>query len=418
MSMKKLKCFLVFAILVNAVNLKAQNINSDGFLRLDSFFVAANQNQWVAGNTVLVVKDGKKVFDKTYGFRDREANILLKSTDIFRLASMTKPIVTVAAMILIERGKLKLDDELSKFIPEFKHVQVLKSYDAKSNTWISEPAAQPVTIRHLMSHTSGIGSGLEDKVLGTLYVKNGFSALMFADSVLLGDAMKKLANLPLAIQPGSKFNYGISTDVLGAVIEIAGGMPLDQFVSKNILVPLKMNDTYFFQPVPSKDRLAVLYGEFQSGKLTRIPQGFQGYQINYPISGPKKYLSGAGGMSGTINDYAQFLLMVLNKGTLNGTRILNPETIALMSKNQIGEVSLANGNKFGLGFEIESRQVPPRKASVGKLSWGGAFNTTFWIDPKRNSIAILMSQVYPAIHQRDFYTGFEKLVNEALDQKR
>ncbi len=208
----------------------------------------------------------------------------------------------------------------------------------------------------------------------------------------------------------------MSTDVLGYLIEVVSGEKLDQFLSKHIFKPLQMNDTHFFLPDGKKERLVSLYAELQSAKLTKMPEVFQGYQINYPISGPKKFFSGAGGLSSTIQDYAHFLQMILNGGVYGKTRILKAETIALMSKNQIGDISLANSNKFGLGFEIESRAVPPRLASIGKIHWGGAFNTLFWIDPKRKSIAILMTQVYPAIHQRDLYNGFEKFTNEALDQ--
>ena len=415
--MRRYLQILMLFVIVTATQTRAQDPNSANYAQLDSFLLAAHKNQWVAGATALLMKDNKTVFEKAYGFRDREANAALKTDDIFRIASMTKPIVTVAAMILVEKGKLGLDDEIWKYIPEFKNPQVLKSYDAKANTWVAEPAKSQITVCQLMTHTSGIGTGQDDKILGTLYEKNGFKALMFADSIELGTSVKKLGSLPLAANPGEKFHYGNSIDVLGYLVEIISGEKLDRFVSKNILVPLKMKDTYFFMPEDKKDRLAVLYAEMQSGKLTRIPQGFMGYNINYPYSGPKKYFSGSGGMSSTAQDYAQFLAMILNNGTsLDGKRILKPATIALMVKNQIGEVSLANSNKFGLGFEIESRQTPPRKASIGKLSWGGAFNTTFWIDPKRKSIAILMSQVYPAMHQRSLYSGFEKFVNEALDK--
>ncbi|RZK43413.1 MAG: class A beta-lactamase-related serine hydrolase [Pedobacter sp.] len=405
--MKLLLCALLFI----GLSARAQDHR---FVALDSFLLAANKNQWVAGNTAIVMKEGKIVFEKAYGYRDREAQVPMKKDDIFRIASMTKPVVTLAAMILVEQGKLSLDDELWKYIPEFKNPQILRSYDQARNTWQSEASDHQITIRQLMTHTSGIGSGQDDRIVGALYSKNGFRALMFADSIDLATAMKKMATLPLAVKPGTKFHYGSSPDVIGRIVEIVSGMRLDQFVKHHILDPLKMKDTYFFMPEDKKDRLAVLYSEMQSSQLTRIPQGFQGYNINYPISGPKMFFSGAGGMTSTAQDYARFLQMILNGGILDGNRVLKAETIELMTKNQIASLSLGNSNKFGLGFEIESRQSPPRGASIGKLSWGGALNTTFWIDPKRKSLAILMSQVYPAIHQRDLYAGFEKFVNQAF----
>ena len=273
--MKSLRTIIFFFVAL--VGLSSSKAQETKFAQLDSFLLAANTNQWTAGHTALVMKDGKTVFTKTYGFRDREAKAELKADDIFRIASMTKPIVTVAAMILVEKGKLSLDDELWKYIPEFKDPKVLKSFDAAANTWASEPAKSQITIRQLMTHTSGIGTGQDDKILGALYMKNGFKAMMFADSIDLESATKKLGALPLANHPGQEFHYGNSIDVLGRVVEIVSGEKLDQFVSKNILVPLKMKDTYFFMPEEKKDRLVVLYAEMQSSKLMRIPQGFQGY---------------------------------------------------------------------------------------------------------------------------------------------
>jgi CubicO group peptidase (beta-lactamase class C family) len=390
---------------------------TEKFAAVDSLLTNATTKGWMAGCTALIMQNGKVVYDKAFGYKDREAKAVMQTDDIFRIASMTKPIVSTAAMILIERGLLKLDDYVYQYIPEFKSPLVIKEYDAKDSTYTVELAKTDITIRQLLTHTSGIGYGFQDKELAKVYRQNQIPDLATTADVVLGDKMKILAKLPLFMQPGQQFHYGLSTDVLGYVIEVASGKKLDVFITKNILKPLKMDDTQFYLPENKADRLVTMYGEVKELPLFRLPYKVRGNDIQYPVSGAQKYFSGGSGLTSTTHDYARFLQMILNGGKLGRARVLKKETVEQMTHNQVGNISLRRGNKFGFGFEIEQGKKAINGAMPGKYFWGGAFNTTFWIDPNRNAIAILMSQVYPALHATDVFNGFESKINQVLDHK-
>jgi CubicO group peptidase (beta-lactamase class C family) len=401
--------------LVAANNIKKLGVEEKKLDRLDSLLATGLINNWMAGATALVAVDGKIVYEKGFGFRDREAKLLMSTQDEFRIASMTKPIVTAAAMTLIEQGKLNLNDPVSKYIPEFKDLKVLASFDKKDTSYTTVNVKEPITIKNLMTHTSGIGYGFDEGKLAMIYAKNNIPSLAITDSVTIADKVKILAKLPLGVQPNSSFYYGLNTDVLGAVIEIVSGKKLDAYVKETVLDPLGMNNTFFFIPQEKASRLAVMYKEVAGNRLERLPLISNGYQVNFPITGARTYFSGGSGLSATIEDYAKFCQMILNQGSFGGKQILKPESVELMTINQIGNLNVGK-NKFGLGFEIATKEGLANGAKVGKLSWGGAFNTTFWIDPERKSIAILMTQVYPAIHKKELFSKFEQLVNEALNR--
>ena len=401
--------------LVAATNLKKINIEVKNLDRIDSLLASGLVNNWMAGATALVAVNGKVIYDKGFGFRDRESKALMRPIEEFRIASMTKPIVTAAAMKLVEEGKLKLSDPVSKYIPEFANMKVLASFNAKDTTYTTVDAKSPITIKNLMTHTSGIGYGFIDSRLGLIYKQKGIPDLAVADNITIKDKMPKLGALPLGVQPNSSFYYGLSVDVLGQVIQTITGKNLDEYVNETILKPLGMTDTYFFIPTEKANRLSVLYGEEKNGRLERLPNISNGYNVNYPITGARTYFSGGSGLSATVEDYAKFLQMILNGGSFGGKQILSAEMVKEMTANQIGDLNVGK-NKFGLGFEIATQAGLKNGAKVGKLSWGGIFNTTFWIDPERKSIAILMTQVYPSIHQKQLYAQFEQLVNDSLDR--
>lgn len=401
--------------LVAATNIKKLGIEEKNLDRIDSLLASGLINNWMAGATALIAVNGKIIYEKGFGFKDRESKALMRPIDEFRIASMTKPIVTAAAMTLVEQGKLNLNDPVSKYIPEFKNLKVLATFNAKDTTYTTVDAKNPITIKNLMTHTSGIGYGFADPRMAMIYTKNGIPDLAVADQVTIGEKMRKLGTLPLGVQPDSKFYYGLSVDVLGYVIEVASGKSLAEYVSETITKPLGMNDTFFFLPAEKTGRLAVMYGETSTGRLERLPQLSKGYNVNYPIDGAKTYFSGGSGLSSTVDDYAKFCQMILNKGTFGGKQILSYESIESMTTNQIGNLSVGK-NKFGLGFEITTPAGVANGSKTGKLSWSGAFNTYFWIDPERKSVAILMTQVYPALHSRELRTQFEQLVNDALDR--
>lgn len=402
----------IFCIIFLRLDAFPQKYN---FAKVDSVLNNAQTKGWTAGSTALIMQNGTVVYDSAFGFKDREAQEKMQTTDIFRIASMTKPVVSVAALILVERGKLKLDDPVYKYIPEFKSPAVIKDFNPKDSTFTTEPAQSEITVRQLLTHTSGIGYGFQDKELVKVYVQNGIPDLANTGDIKLADKMKKLGKLPLFMQPGQKFHYGLSTDVLGYVIEVASGKPLDVFLNDNILKPLKMDDTQFYMPANKQDRLVVMYSDVKGMPLFRLPNQVKGYDIRYPVSGSKKYLSGGSGLTSTTHDYARFLQMILNGGELENVRILEKTSVEKMINNQIGSIGLRRGNKFGFGFEIEQGNQPINGAKAGKVFWGGAFNTTFWIDPSRKAVAVLMTQVYPALHSGNLFNGFETAVNQALD---
>ncbi len=398
-----------------ATNFKNLGITDKKLDRLDSLFATALVNQWTAGATILLAKNGKIFYNKGFGFRNRETKALLRITDEFRIASLTKPIICLTALALIEKGKLSLDDKVSKYIPQFANPKTLLSYSTKDTTYTTQPANTEITVRHLLTQTSGIGGDL-DSPLALIYQKNKIPVLASADKITLADKMKQLANLPLAFNPNTAFIDGLSTDVLGAIIEKASGLTLDSAVSKTILRPLGMQDTYFYLPLLKANQLAVMYSETHNERLERTPLNQQKLNLNYPISGAKTYLSASNGLVTTTQDYAKFLQMILNNGMFNNKQIVSAQSVEQATQNQIGNL-MAGNNKYGFGFTIANNINLQSGAKTGKLSGQGEFNTFYWIDKNRNVIAVLFTQVYPAYHAQQLVNDFERLVNEILNTK-
>jgi CubicO group peptidase (beta-lactamase class C family) len=315
---------------------------------------------------------------------------------LFRIASMTKPVTSVAAMILVEDGKLSLDDPVSKYIPEFGSMKLL---DGKS-------ATRPITVRNLLTHTSGLTYRFFGGPLGETYAKAGVSDGLSQTEGTIADGARLLAAQPLLFEPGTSWNYSLSTDVLGRVVEVASGKLLDEFFRERIFTPLKMKDTAFFVDPAKVGRVAALYRAGEGHVLNRAPEtpirdGTLVYSTNYPYKGPRTYFSGGAGLTSTAGDYARFLQMLLDGGELDGVRLLRPETVKAMTTNQITEFPLTlgsiHGDRFGLGFGVVT---PAGKAetpmSVGSYGWGGFFHTIFWVDPEKKLIGVLMTQVHPA----------------------
>jgi CubicO group peptidase (beta-lactamase class C family) len=348
----------------------------------------------IPGAVVYVAQAGRPLFFEALGAADRDRKLTRDA--LFRIASMTKPITSAAVMMLVEDGRIRLDDPLSVYLPEFASLQVVDPQSGKL-----APTNRAVTIRDLLTHTSGIAYGLNPPEA----LRNAFAAVRLADGLNPDDPtleanMKRLATLPLAHQPGTAWLYGMNTDVLGRVIEVASGMPLDRFFRERILVPLRMNDTSFRVGPEQADRLARLYtpGDGKRVKpLAEDPASFGIVTISprRPATA-MRYLSGGAGLVSTASDYARFLQMLLNEGTLDGVRLLRPETVRQMTQNQIGKLNCAyaiHGDKFGLGFGVTER--PGGAVSVGSYSWGGMYHTFFWVDPKQKLVAVLMTQLYP-----------------------
>jgi CubicO group peptidase (beta-lactamase class C family) len=393
---------------------QAAGLSRDGAARITALIDGAAEKKQVAGAVALVMRHGKLGYLKAAGWQDAEAKTPMAPDTLFRIASMTKPITTVAAMMLVEEGKLRLDDPVSKYVPEFRGQKVL----APGKEPV--PAEREVTIRDLLTHTSGITYRFRGGDLGGLYAKAGVSDGLSPNEGTIADNVKKIASQPLLFQPGTAWEYGLNTDVLGRVIEVASGKDLDTFFREHVLGPLGLRDTAFFPPKEKLPRLAALYTVNADKSLKRVGDepvtaGALVYSADYPYKGSKKYYSGGAGLASTAADYGRFLQMLLDGGEYGGKRLLKAETVKEMTRNQIGDRKMwitSHGDGFGYGFGVESGKGKG-PASADTYSWGGIFNTYFFVDPKKEVAAVLMTQLYPSDHLT-LRADFQKRVYEAL----
>lgn len=356
----------------------------------------------LAGGVALVARHGKVAYFKAVGDADREAKIPMRADHIFRICSMTKPITSVAVMMLYEDGRLMLNQPVADFIPEFKNMKVLEPpvpQDRTSPAGALVDAKRPITIRHLLTHTSGLAYQDNARV-GMLYRDAGIDGGITHHKDKVGDAMKKLAAQPLLFQPGDAWQYGLSIDVLGYLVEVISGKSLDQFLRERIFQPLGMNDTAFYFPKEKAARFPRAYSFFPDKRLEPILDGqllYDGnsaYTADYPYAAPGTYFSGGGGLSSTAEDYFRFCQMMLNGGQLDGTRILSRKTVELMTQDHV-QGKRADGG-FGLGFGVVSEpRFLTELGSIGTYDWAGFYFTRFIIDPKEDLIVIFMSQLHP-----------------------
>ncbi|MEO7310773.1 MAG: serine hydrolase domain-containing protein [Chitinophagaceae bacterium] len=420
-SLQRLACIVMFTAFVACSG--AQVLQTSGFhphvnyerlKRIDSVINKYISNQWIAGAVTLVVKDGRVVQYKGYGYDDINSKKSLSKDAIFRIASQTKAIVSVAVMMLYEEGKFLLTDPIENYIPEFKNGMVLDKFNEADTTYTSVPVKRKVTIKDLLTHTSGLGYAvIGSREMNAIYAKSAIPSGIGELKADLADKMKTLAGLPLASQPGAKWSYSLGVDVLGYLVEKISGMTLDDYLKKKIFLPLGMTDTYFNLPADKFGRLATLYTEDSLHHLAKqvLPRG--GISPDYPKLGTH-YFSGGAGLSSTAYDYAQFLQMMLNHGVYNGVEILSPRTVEMMTQNQIGDLVVGAGNKFGLGFEIVTEKVAAESPkNIGSFGWGGYFGTTYWADPKEKMVCLIMTQQSPNSHS-DLSKKFEVLVYQAL----
>jgi len=356
----------------------------------------------LAGAVALVARRGKTGYLQCIGMQDREAKVKMEPDTIFRIASMSKPITSVAVLMLYEEGHFQLKDPVARFIPEFKNPTVLVTEpsddnDAKAGDVV--PARRAITIRHLLTHTSGLTYHWDQRV-GAQYKEAGITHGLLQDDDRLGDDMKKLARIPLVHQPGEAWTYGLSVDVLGRLVEVVSQMSFDEFLRRRIFEPLGMNDTCFYLPEDKVARLAAAYAPDGNGGLKRLGkdvlgEGAMTYTATYPYEGPRKYYSGGGGLCSTVLDYARFAQMLLNGGELDGVRLLSRKTVELMTTDHVGDLN--EGSGFGLGVSVrrtlsESGEI----GSVGTFGWGGFWYTTFFVDPQEQMVGVCMGQLYPS----------------------
>ena len=405
------------ATMLSAAKPEAVGFSAERLQRIDE-----NIHQWMEdgrlnGGVALIIRNGKIVYHKAFGFDDPEKTKPIRTDNIYRIASQTKAVTSVAIMMLYEEGKFLLDDPVSRYIPEFAQQQVLDKFNPADTTYTTVPAKSEITIRQLLTHTSGISyPQIGTKEANAIYAKAHLMAGIGVDnSRSLAADVKTIARLPLMHQPGEKFTYGFNTDILGYLVEYFSGMSLDVFFRKRIFEPLGMNDTYFYLPATKHNRLVNLYVE--KDKKLEKPGAMVDFNGKINTDYPKMqntYYSGGGGLSSTTKDYAVFLQMLLNGGTYNGKRLLSRHTVRMMTMNQIGDIS-RGVNKFGLGFGITTEKGSSLLPTPeGVYEWGGAFATTYWADPKEKLIGIFYRQLWRSTFG-ETANKFKVLVYSALN---
>jgi len=376
-------------------------MSSERLGRIDKYLQDYVSKKMIPGAVVLIVRNGKAVYHKTFGYADVESKIELKKDNIFRIASQSKAITSLAVMLLFEEGKFQLDDAISKYIPEFKSPRVLDRLNWIDTSYTTQPAKSEITIRQLLTHTAGLDyAGIGSQEFKAIYAKAGVPSGIGNHDMVLAEKMKILSGLPLKGHPGEQYTYSLGIDVLGYLVEVLSGMSFDQFLRTRIFTPLGMNDTYFYLPKEKHNRLVTLY-ESKDGLIKKVDHKiYDGVNPDYPkLEG--KYYSGGAGLSSTAEDYAKFLQLFLNKGEFNGVRLLSRKTVELMLTSQLQPPIT---NQYGLGFGLETEKNDHVSiVSIGTFNWAGAFNSQYWADPKEKLILIIFTNMYASPYRTGDY---------------
>lgn len=417
MPIRFITCLFTTVLAVSAAtHADAQNgFSPERLQRLDQFFATYTERGDLPGTVTLVLKDGEVAYRGVHGWRDVEAQAPMTEDAIFRIASQTKAIVSVAAMILQEEGRLLIGDPVGRYLPEFYDTTVAVADDEGGYSVV--PADREITVRDLLMHTSGVGYGYG--VAADAWADAGIQGWYFADrDEPIRETVRRMAALPFDAQPGVAWVYGYSTDILGAVVEAASGQALDTFLRERILAPLGMDDTHFYLPPGKVERLATVYARTDDGTLARSPDesnmtGQGGY-----VDGPRRSLSAGAGLLSTAHDYARFLLMLANGGEWDSVRVLSRKSVDLMTVNHLADPDLypwQEGTGFGLGFrvalDVGVRGIP---GSVGEFGWGGAYHSTYWVDPAEGLVVVYFTQVIPSGNLDD-HAKLRTLIYQALE---
>jgi CubicO group peptidase (beta-lactamase class C family) len=376
-------------------NPEACGFSPERLAKIDAVMQGFLNQGKAAGILNLVARGGQVVYLKAFGMMDIASQRPMREDAIFRIYSMTKPVTSAAAMMLFEENGFHLDDPLSRFLPAFKHMKVITGMDGKQP--ILEDARREIIISDLFTHSAGMSYGfMDDDYLDSLYRSQMWLKFETGHDLALDEVTDVVAQFPLRFHPGSAYNYSVSIDILGRLVEVISGMPFDRFLQERIFTPLGMLDTAFWVPPEKIHRLATNYGpdEKNPGMLKDIdPVEKSSY------ARPVKFLSGGGGLVSTIGDYLRFCQMLLNKGQLDGVRLLGRKTVELMFMNHLAPGVFMNQNPgfgFGLGGSVVLDPAQTHMlGSRGTWAWGGAANTKFWIDPQEELIGIMMLQFMP-----------------------
>lgn len=390
----------------------AASLDPDRAARIDRLIQQYVDENRIPGAVALVLHGGSPVYERAFGWADKEAGRRMTTSTIFRIASQSKAITSAAILVLIEEGKIGINQPVRQFIPSFQQTNVAVK-DGEGFKLV--PARRPITIHDLLTHTAGISYGT-DAHIAQMYAAQGLgpsagNGWYTADKdEPICETMERLGTLPFAAQPGEAFVYGYNTDILGCIVEKASGMPFDEFLRARITGPLGMKDTRFFVPPSEAARLAAVYASGGDGRFVRAQEGSKG-QGHY-VNGPRKSFSGGAGLTSTARDYARFLDMIRNGGSLEGVRVLSPRAAKLMFTNQSGTLRGGNGLGFGYGFETVDRFGASGLAGVGAFGWGGAYGTSYQVDPETGAVIVFMMQLMP--NATDIQPKFMATVYQAL----
>lgn len=409
------KCLLFGILFFFSISIFAQ---ANLFYKIDSIIHAEIAQHNIAGGVALIAKNGKIIHHQAYGFANLDASVKMQENSIFRIASQTKAIVSVAVLQLVEQAKIRLDDPIEMYFPEFSSQKV---YVKQADTLVLVDRKRSITIRDLLTHQSGISSADEYPYLQKEFIKYGLSNTGFTQYANLKAEIAQIAKMPLAHQPGARFSYGLSTNVLGGLIELVTKQSLSNYLADKIFKPLGMEDTYFYLPTSKHHRLVEIYtkqdNNLKAADRSKMP-------MDYPLLNNATYFSAIGGLVSTTKDYFLFLNHLLNPPISKSTfRLLQPATIDQFLANQLGEKTFIFGgfpslNQFGLGVGLTSvKGQSINKASVGAYFWGGAFNTAYMVDPKRNLITLFYFQRTPFVLP-PLLSKLEKTTIEIIDQQQ
>jgi CubicO group peptidase (beta-lactamase class C family) len=410
-----MKQFLVgFLLLLLAINSSAQN-----FTKIDSIINAEIQLKNIAGGVAYIYQDNKVVYHKAFGYANLAEQTKMEVGSIFRIASQTKAIISIAFLQLIEKGKVGLDEPIEKYIPSFSNQKVAI---IEADTFKLVSKNRSITIRDLLTHQSGISAQDEFPKYKVLFDKYKLNQPLNNGYNSLKEEVDQIATMPLVHQPGERFSYGLSTNVIGSLIEIISGMPLDAYLNKNVFGPLQMQDTYFYLPKEKQNRLVKVYSKYSKDSLIEIDPKI--YPVNYPLQEKGQYFSAIGGLVSTTHDYGSFLQCLLRNGKMkNGKQLIGEAILHEFWTNQLGDKTFIFGgvkslNNFGLGVGLttKSGQII-NNASEGSFFWGGAFNTAYMVDRKRNLITIFCFQRAPFVLP-PLLTKLEKTTIQIIDDAR
>ena len=410
-----MKQFLVgLLLLLLAINSTAQN-----FTKIDSIINAEIQLKNIAGGVAYIYKDNKVVYNKAFGYANLAEKTKMEVGSIFRIASQTKAIISIAFLQLVEKGKVGIDEPIEKYIPSFSNQKVAI---IEADTFKLVSKNRSITIRDLLTHQSGISSQDEFPKYKSIFDKYKLNQPLNNGYTSLKEEVDQIATMPLVHQPGERFSYGLSTNVIGSLIEIISGMPLDAYLNKNVFGPLQMKDTYFYIPKKKQNRLVKVYSKYSKDSLIEIDPKI--YPVNYPLQEKGQYFSAIGGLVSTTHDYGSFLQCLLRNGKMkNGKQLIGEVILNQFWTNQLGDKTFIFGgvkslNNFGLGVGLttKSGQII-NNASEGSFFWGGAFNTAYMVDRKRNLITIFCFQRAPFVLP-PLLTKLEKTTIQIIDDAK